>query len=103
MAAPSLAELGLEEAEKLGFQSRQEFIDEAVNTYLASRRDKRLALAIALYEDEKVSLGRAVEIAGVGIETFKRELGERDVPRHGGSMEEGADAATSYREPSSGS
>lgn len=53
MAAPSLAELGLEEAEKLGFQSRREFIDEAVNTYLASRRDKRLSLAVALYHEER--------------------------------------------------
>ncbi len=102
MAAPSLAELGLEEAEKLGFRSRQEFIDEAVNTYLASRRDKRVVLAVALYEEGKVSLGRAVEIAGVGIDAFKRELGERGVARRGGSGDQGAEAAESYRQRSGG-
>jgi len=98
VAAPSIADLGNEEAEKLGFQSKEAFIDEAVNTYLASRRDKRVELAIALYEAEKISLGRAVEIAGIGIEALKDKLEKHGVTRPTGPIDQHADDAAAYRQ-----
>lgn len=98
MAAPSITDLGLEEAERLGFESKEAFIDEAVNTYFASRKDKRVELAVVLYEGGKVSLGRAAEIASLDIEALKKELDERDIERRTGSVDEGADRSQAYRE-----
>jgi predicted HTH domain antitoxin len=44
-----------------------------------ARRDLRVAIACALYKNGKISLGRAMEIAGVNIERIKEILVEQDI------------------------
>lgn len=39
----------------------------------------RLEVAVALYRDRKVSMGRAAQIAGIPRPQFQQELGQRDV------------------------
>lgn len=71
----------LEEVEKLGFKSKEEFIAESIRTYLAARKDLRVALAVNLYKDEKISLGKAMEISNLDIEELKEELKKIGVKR----------------------
>ena len=42
--------------------------------------EARILLAIQLFEDERVSLGRAAEVAGYSKRTFIEILGHRGVP-----------------------
>jgi len=42
--------------------------------------DIRLDVAISLYQREKVSLGKAAEIAGMNRWEFQKELAERKIP-----------------------
>lgn len=46
-----------------------------------------LHLAIGLFVAEEVTLGQAAEVAGLSQATFLRELGQRHIPIHYGSME----------------
>ncbi len=92
----SLFDMKLDEAVSIGFKDKEEFIKEAVNTYLAANKEKRIELAVILYRKEKVSLGRAVEIADMDYETFKRELAERGVERKTTGLQ-GTDASLEYR------
>lgn len=71
----------LEEVKKIGFKTKEEFIAESVRTYLAARKDLRIALAVNLYKDEKVSLGKAMELSGLNIEEFKEELRKKGIKR----------------------
>jgi|GEM_PF-6438537 len=71
----------LEEVKKLGFKSKEEFIAESIRTYLAARKDLRVALAVNLYKDEKISVGKAMELSGLNIEELKEELEKRGIKR----------------------
>jgi hypothetical protein len=51
------------------------------HTLLAARPDLREAIACKLYEEEKVSLGRAAVWAGLTIESMKAALARRGVLR----------------------
>jgi predicted HTH domain antitoxin len=42
----------------------------------------RLELAVGLFSDRKVTLGRGAEIAGIPQVEFMRELGRRKIPMH---------------------
>jgi predicted HTH domain antitoxin len=45
----------------LDYESEDEFISEAINTYMASRKDLRIAVASELYKNDEISLGRHVK------------------------------------------
>ncbi|MFB6295161.1 MAG: UPF0175 family protein [Candidatus Nanohaloarchaea archaeon] len=68
------------------FRDREEFLSEAVDTYLAARKDTRIDIAAELYEEGKVSVGRACEIADIGREAFKRELRGRGIELRRGAV-----------------
>lgn len=42
----------------------------------------RLDLALGMYASDRVTLGRAAEIAGMTQLDFQRELGRRQIPLH---------------------
>ena len=42
----------------------------------------KLELAVALFEQDKLSLGKARELAGMTLVEFQRELARRQVPLH---------------------
>lgn len=61
------------------YSSNSEFIRDAIRNFLALRKDIRTAIAVELYKSDKISLGRAAEIADVSFEEIKRVLTERNI------------------------
>ncbi len=67
-----------------------------MNTYLAANKEKRIELAISLYRKGKISLGRAVEIADMDYESFKKMLAERGIERNTSGIH-GTEACLEHR------
>ena len=44
--------------------------------------EAKLELAIALFARERLSMGKAAELAGLGVAAFQRHLGVREIPPH---------------------
>lgn len=63
------------------YASRDEVVRHALEVLLLANPQLRLKTAIELYRDDKVTLSRAVEIAGVDYETFKESLTAAGVER----------------------
>ena len=63
------------------YDTKEEFVVEAIKTLLAARKDVRLSIACKLYENGETSLGGACRIADVDIETMKAELHHRGIER----------------------
>jgi predicted HTH domain antitoxin len=70
------------------YESREAFLVDAVNTFLAARPDLREEIACKLYEKGIFSIGRASEWAGLSIERFKESLHERGILRQAPDPEE---------------
>ena len=65
----------IEAGGKVGsYRDKEEFVRDAINTLLAANKELRLELAVELYEEEKISLGRAAEIADLNYEDMKEEF-----------------------------
>jgi predicted HTH domain antitoxin len=56
-------------------------------------RELQIELAISLYAQGMLSLGKARELAGLGKYEFGKLLGERGIPRHYGADELAEDIA----------
>lgn len=69
----SLVRLGL-------YQSQEEVISDAVRNLLLNNRSLRLELALDLFKNDEVSLGRAAELAGLDRWQFEELLRERGIP-----------------------
>ncbi len=54
----------------------------------------KLDLAIGLYVDDQVSMGKAAEIAGLGVLEFQKELANREIAVHYGIDDLEADLKT---------
>ena len=54
----------------------------------------KLELALTLFQQEKLSFGKARELAGMSILQFQRELGRRNIPPHYDVREFEQDLAT---------
>lgn len=77
---PEMLRLELSAVPKTGYyDSTSEFLRDAMRTLLADRKDLRIALASVLYDEGKISLGKAVEIASVDYEEMKKILVERGI------------------------
>lgn len=61
------------------YRTKDEFVKDAINTLLAANKELRVELAAELYEEEKISLGRAAEIADLSYEKMKEKLLKRDI------------------------
>ncbi|PSQ47254.1 hypothetical protein BRD19_09910 [Halobacteriales archaeon SW_7_65_23] len=68
------------------FSSREEFLDEAVRSFLRENPELRIELAVEQFRSESVSLNRAAEIAGVSAEEFKNILSDRGTERDAGFL-----------------
>ena len=64
------------------YKDEEEFIKEAINTLLASRKDLRIFIACELYKRDEISLCKACEIASLNIEEMKEVLYKRGIKRH---------------------
>ncbi|MBN2251030.1 MAG: UPF0175 family protein [Candidatus Altiarchaeota archaeon] len=61
------------------FENRSELIREAVREFLEKLDKRKTELAIGLYRQGRISLGRAAEISGLGYENMKGLLLERGI------------------------
>jgi len=63
------------------YKNEEEFIKEAINTLLATRKDLRITIACELYKRGEISFGKACEIASLNIEEMKEVLYKRRIKR----------------------
>ena len=63
------------------YKNKEEFVNDAINTLLAARKDLRISIACELYRKDAVSLGKACEIASLDIEEMKEVLHEKGIVR----------------------
>ena len=63
------------------YSSKSDVVKDALRTFLGSKKNLRMAAAVELYKDREVSLGKAAEIADVGIIEFKEMLANLDHKR----------------------
>jgi len=89
---PELVKMEINALVKAGYySSKSDVVKDALRTFLYSKRSLRLAAAVELYKDGEVSLGKAAEIADVGIVEFKEILAslghKRIISVSGGGVE----------------
>jgi predicted HTH domain antitoxin len=63
------------------YESVAEFTAEAIKTLWMARKDLRLEVACRLYAQGDISIGKACEMAEVGIERFKQILTAKGITR----------------------
>lgn len=56
------------------YSSKSDVVKDALRYMLDNKRNIRIAAAVELYKDGEVSLGKAAEIASVGLVEFKEIL-----------------------------
>ena len=56
------------------YSSKSDVVKDALRAFLESKKNLRLAAAVELYRDGELTLGKAAEIANVGIVEFKEIL-----------------------------
>jgi len=61
------------------FKDKSDVLREAINTFFAVKPKMRLEAAIQLFKDNRVSLGRAAEIAGIDRWQLKDILADRGI------------------------
>ena len=80
ITVPEVLKLELSAIPKTGYyDSVSEFLRDAMRSLLDTKKELRIAIAVVLYKEEKISLGRAVEIAGVNYEEMKKILWDKGV------------------------
>lgn len=61
-------------------KSKKDLLREALRLYKEAHPEAKLEIALVLYEADKISLARAVELAGTDPESFKAILAGRKLP-----------------------
>ncbi|AEA48079.1 UPF0175 family protein [Archaeoglobus veneficus] len=64
---------------KLGYK-KEDIIRDALTMFLAANKELRERIAIELYKEDKISLGKASEIAGLSYEEMKALLLKNNIP-----------------------
>ncbi len=73
------AEYILNAISKLGY-NREKLLNEAMNLFLLTNKDLREKVAMELYREGKISLGKASEIARLSYEEMKELLIRNNIP-----------------------
>ncbi len=77
---PKVMEMEIDALVESGYySSRSDVAKDAFRTLFERKSNLRIAGAVQLYKEEKVSLGRAAEIANITVEEFKEILQERNI------------------------
>ncbi len=63
------------------YSSKSDVVKDALRTFMYSKKNLRIAAAIELYKEGEVTLGKAVEIADLGLVEFKEWLKESGIAR----------------------
>ncbi|MDI6736650.1 MAG: UPF0175 family protein [bacterium] len=89
MKAIAVPELFKEEVNTLVsigyYPNEEEVVKDAIRSLLEERTNLRVEVAIKLFMEEKISIGKAAETAGVSTIEFKEILGRRGILRKIGS------------------
>ena len=79
---PELVKKEIDALVKAGYySSKSDVVKDALRTFLSQKRNLRLAAAVELYRRKEVSLGKAAEIADVGLVEFKEILASQGYER----------------------
>ncbi len=79
---PELVKKEIDALVKAGYySSKSDVVKDALRTFLHTKKNLRLAAAVELYKREEVSLGKAAEIADIGIVEFKEVLASQGYKR----------------------
>ncbi|MHB8567921.1 MAG: UPF0175 family protein [Nitrososphaerales archaeon] len=79
---PELVKKEVDALVKAGYySSKSDVVKDALRTFLNSKRNLRIAAAVELYREGEVTLGKAAEIADIGIIEFKERLYELGIKR----------------------
>lgn len=62
----------------------KEFLEYFKGSREELQRANRVVLAIELYLEHIISIGRAAELSGLHFDDFQKELSNRQIKRHGG-------------------
>ncbi len=82
LCLPELLQEQVTAAREIGlYDDEADLIADAVQMLLAARPDVRLATAGQLYRRGIVSLGKAAELAGLDIVSFKQSLAQQGILR----------------------
>ncbi|MFP4608168.1 MAG: UPF0175 family protein [Candidatus Natronoplasma sp.] len=73
------------------FTSKSDVVKTAIRMLKEKHPEYRTDIAVNMFKEDKVSLGRAAEIAGMSRESFKEVLEERGVAREIGARENSED------------
>ncbi len=63
------------------YSSKSDVVKDALRTFLYSRKSLRIAAAVELYKEGEVSIGKAAEIANMGVIEFKERLRDFGITR----------------------
>ena len=77
---PDLFGLEIEYLLKIGaYRTEGEVLKDALRQLLLSRPGYRIDIAVKLYTDDKISLGKAAELAGMSFDEMKDVLVQRGI------------------------
>lgn len=60
------------------YSSKSDVVKDALRTLLSEKKNLRLAAAVELYKRNELSLGKAAEVADIGVIEFKEVLASQD-------------------------
>ena len=79
---PELVKKEIDALVKAGYySSKSDVVKDALRTFLSEKKNLRTAAAVELYKRDEVSLGKAAEIADMGIVEFKEVLASQGYKR----------------------
>lgn len=72
------------------YDNRSEIIREALRSFLSQKPEIRLVAALKLYKDEKITISRAAEIAGLTYDEMKSILIDEGIIERGKAINKGS-------------
>ncbi len=79
---PELVKKEIDALVKAGYySSKSDVVKDALRTFLDSKKNLRIAAAVELYKEGEITLGKAAEIANIGIIEFKEYLASQGYKR----------------------
>jgi len=79
---PELVKKEIDALVKAGYySSKSDVVKDALRTFLSEKKNLRTAAAVELYKRDEISLGKAAEIADMGIVEFKEVLASQGYKR----------------------
>ena len=80
VSIPEIMEMEIDALVKRGYyDNRSEIFREALRNLFASNQTLRISAVVELYQEGRISLGKAAEMAGLSIEEMKEILDSQNV------------------------